>query len=187
MGLEVGTRRMTFEELPNLVNAIPWGRAIPKDGTAVVHEIHQDCVLDLPESAVLLASSPKTRVEVWAYQHHVLCIQGKHSALHLPLVLGSVTYLIVSYCTIREGVLSCAMCLRTARGLHEAIYTTAGHPEFTKDFMDTLISWRAASAPEALPQDDANAALAQLSDQPVTAKDQAALQCLCRAFLKAKG
>ncbi len=52
--------------------------------------------------------------------------------------------------------------------------------------MDTLIEWRTATAPEALPQDQANAALAQLSDQPVTTKDEAALKCMCQAFLKAK-
>ena len=52
--------------------------------------------------------------------------------------------------------------------------------------MDTLIKWRTATAPEALPQDQANAALTQLSNQPVTPEDQAALQRLCRVFLKAK-
>ncbi len=79
---------MVFQELPNLAHTLPWGNALPKDGTVTVHEIHQDCVLELPEKAVLLASSPKTRVEVWAYQNHVLCIQGKHSALHLPLAFA---------------------------------------------------------------------------------------------------
>lgn len=69
---------------------------------------------------------------------------------------------------------------------NEAPYASAGHPEFSRDFMDTLIEWRTATAPEALPQDQANAALAQLSDQPVTTKDEAALKCMCQAFLKAK-
>ena len=34
-------------------------------------------MLELPKDATLLASSPKTRVEVWAYDSHVLCIQGE--------------------------------------------------------------------------------------------------------------
>ncbi len=49
--------------------------------------------------------------------------------------------------------------------------------------MDTLIRWRTANAPEALPQSQADQALAQLNDQPVTATDQAALQRLCHAFI----
>lgn len=77
MGLETGTRRIAFKQLPDLAAALPWGGAIPEEGTAVIHEMHQDCVTELPEKALLLASSPKTRVEVWAYQSHVLGIQGE--------------------------------------------------------------------------------------------------------------
>lgn len=76
--------------------------------------------------------------------------------------------------------------MRTTRGAYQASDASAGHPEFSRDFMDTLIKWRTATAPEALPQDQANAALTQLSNQPVTPEDQAALQRLCRVFLKAK-
>ena len=61
----------------------------------------------------------------------------------------------------------------------------AGHPEFSMDFMDTLIRWRTANAPEALPQHQADEALAQLRAQPVSPKDQAALQHLCHSFLAA--
>ncbi|EIE22629.1 class I glutamine amidotransferase-like protein [Coccomyxa subellipsoidea C-169] len=133
VGLEIGTCRIVFQQLPDLARGLPWGHALPEDGSIIVHEIHQDCVLELPKDATLLASSPKTRVEVWAYDNHVLCIQG--------------------------------------------------HPEFSRDFMDTLIRWRTANAPEALPQSQADQALAQLTDQPVTATDQAALQRLCHAFI----
>ncbi len=77
VGLEIGTRRIVFQQLQDLARGLPWGHALPEDGSVVVHEIHQDCVLELPKDATLLASSPKTRVEVWAYDSHVLCIQGE--------------------------------------------------------------------------------------------------------------
>ena len=54
------------------------------------------------------------------------------------------------------------------------------------NFMDTLIKWRTANAPEALPQHQADEAIAQLRAQPVGPKDQAALRCLCRSFLTAQ-
>jgi len=76
VGLETGTRRIAFKQLPDLAAAVPWGGAVPEEGTAVIHEMHQDCVTELPEKALLLASSLKTRVEIWAYQSHVLGIQG---------------------------------------------------------------------------------------------------------------
>jgi len=61
---------------------------------------------------------------------------------------------------------------------------SAGHPEFSRDFMEDLISWRTESAPEALPQQQAQEAIALLDDQAVTAKDRAAWQHLCKTFLR---
>lgn len=59
----------------------------------------------------------------------------------------------------------------------------AGHPEFNREFMDELITWRSDTAPEALPPALAQEALAQLGQQPVTQQDTGAMQRLCRAFL----
>ena len=82
VGLEIGTRRVAFQQLPDLAISLPWGRAIPAaEEGVVIHEIHQDCVLVLPKGAMLLASSPKTRVEAWAYQDFILCVQGEAPAL----------------------------------------------------------------------------------------------------------
>jgi hypothetical protein len=68
--------------MPDAVAALPWAQAVPKGCSGVViHEMHQDCVLTLPQEASLLASSHNTRVEAWSYRDHVLCIQGRRSAL----------------------------------------------------------------------------------------------------------
>ena len=63
--------------------------------------------------------------------------------------------------------------------------TTAGHPEFSKEFMDELITWRSDSAPDALPPALKQAACRQLGEQPVMKQDVLAMQRLCRAFLTA--
>jgi GMP synthase-like glutamine amidotransferase len=39
-------------------------------------EVHQDQVLELPDGAELLASSPNTRVEMFSWGKNVLCVQG---------------------------------------------------------------------------------------------------------------
>ena len=74
---EIGTRHIHWSEAACSQLDTPWAEACPKGGQQVIHESHQDCVTKLPEGGVLLASSQDTRVEVWAYKEHVLCIQGK--------------------------------------------------------------------------------------------------------------
>lgn len=74
---EIGTRHIYWSEAACSKLDTPWAEACPKNGQQVIHESHQDCVTELPEGAVLLASSRDTIVEVWAYREHVLCIQGK--------------------------------------------------------------------------------------------------------------
>ena len=74
---EIGTRHIHFSEAACAQLDTPWAEACPKSGQLLVHESHQDCVTELPEGATLLASSQDTRVEVWTYRDHVLCIQGK--------------------------------------------------------------------------------------------------------------
>jgi GMP synthase-like glutamine amidotransferase len=39
-------------------------------------EVHQDQVLELPDGAELLASSPNTRVEMFSWGKNILCVQG---------------------------------------------------------------------------------------------------------------
>ncbi len=78
MAYEIGTRHIHFSKAVCSRMKTPWVAACPKDGQLIVHESHQDCVTRLPEGAFLLASSQDTRVEVWAFEDHVLCIQGEH-------------------------------------------------------------------------------------------------------------
>lgn len=76
MAYEIGTRHIHFLEAACSRLRAPWAGACPKSGQLVIHESHQDCVTGLPEGAELLASSRDTRVEVWTFGDHVLCIQG---------------------------------------------------------------------------------------------------------------
>ena len=82
---EIGTRHIIFSESACSELQTSWAAACPKTGELVIHESHQDCVTQLPEGGVLLASSQDTRVEVWALGDCVLCIQGQTRAACTPL------------------------------------------------------------------------------------------------------
>ena len=91
VGLETGTRRVVFAAEPNQASSLRWWPALLQGGYLFVHEMHQDCVQELPEGATLLASSERTEVEAWSLGTHILCIQGDCMCLcHLlfPPLLG---------------------------------------------------------------------------------------------------
>lgn len=61
---------------------------------------------------------------------------------------------------------------------------TAGHPEFSTDFMEALVRWKAHTMPDSVPSELAERALQQLRQDSVTSKDAAAWHHLCRTFLQ---
>ena len=67
---------MVFPPQPQLTSALPWASALPLGKNLFVHEMHQDCVQELPQGATLLGSSERTEVEAWSLGNHILCIQG---------------------------------------------------------------------------------------------------------------
>ena len=101
-----------------------------------------------------------------------------------PVHTGCAVYL---FMCMQEGVCSQHACntVGTAMAGKISIACAAGHPEFSKEFMDELITWRSDTAPEALPPALKEEACMQLSEQPVTKQDVLAMQRLCRAFLTA--
>lgn len=62
-----------------------------------------------------------------------------------------------------------------------------GHPEFSIDFMEVLVQWKAEHTPDTFPPELADATVTELRTDPVTAKDAAAWHHLCRTFLKSSG
>ena len=60
----------------------------------------------------------------------------------------------------------------------------AGHPEFSTEFMEALVRWKAKATPDSFPPALADGALRELHADPVTAKDAAAWHHLCKAFLR---
>ncbi|CAI5511195.1 unnamed protein product, partial [Closterium sp. Naga37s-1] len=56
------------------VASLPYAAGLPS--SFKILEIHQDQVLELPPEAVLLGSSPRTPIEMFAIGEHVLCMQG---------------------------------------------------------------------------------------------------------------
>ncbi len=188
----------------------------------MIHESHQDCVTELPEGSIHLASSGDTRVEVWAYGDHVLCIQGKSLAnmsesfapciaphlkgtslswkMSLPLddpndMTGSPEWSLVYWLWRKDGVIGCS-CLNEELGSASAehpaacltaLYLHAGHPEFSREFMEALVRWKAQATPDTFPTELAEAAIAELRQDAVSSKDIAIWHRLCKACLKAPG
>uniref|UniRef100_A0A1J3E2Z6 Glutamine amidotransferase domain-containing protein n=1 Tax=Noccaea caerulescens TaxID=107243 RepID=A0A1J3E2Z6_NOCCA len=72
-GMDMGLRTITMVK-----DAVKpggyFGDEIPK--SLAIIKCHQDEVLELPESATLLAYSDKCNVEMCSYGNHFLCIQG---------------------------------------------------------------------------------------------------------------
>lgn len=70
-GWEVGLRKISVLDA---LNAKPYALKFP--ASAIIVEIHQDQVSELPQNAELLALSEKTSAEMYAVGDHVFCIQG---------------------------------------------------------------------------------------------------------------
>ena len=60
----------------------------------------------------------------------------------------------------------------------------AGHPEFSTEFMEALVQWKAKATPDTFPPAIAGPAMAELRQDPVSSKDAEAWHRLCKAFLK---
>ena len=70
------------------------------------------------------------------------------------------------------------------RSPSEACFVCAGHPEFSREFMEALVQWKAQATPDTFPPELAEAAIMELKQDAVSSSDEESWHQLCKAFLK---